>query len=120
MTVYKRSFFTHTQCGASITEVLLAMAIVAVAAPFVYNQIALTNQTVHDIANAKKLYSPMKLKAKYKEYFEMFIRNKKTANKKGIEGVTIYESIIYNFIINIYYISNAQKLLTFLQIPAIL
>lgn len=55
MTVYKRSFFTHTQCGASITEVLLAMAIVAVAAPFVYNQIALTNQTVHDIANAKKI-----------------------------------------------------------------
>ena len=43
-----------------------------------------------DIANAKKLYSPMKLKAKYKEYFEMFIRNKKTANKKGIEGVTIW------------------------------
>lgn len=55
MTVYKRSLFTHTQCGASITEVLLAMAIVAVAAPFVYNQIALTNQTVHDIANAKKI-----------------------------------------------------------------
>ncbi len=55
MTVYKRSLFTHTQCGASIIEVLLAMAIIAVAAPFVYNQIAQTNQTVHDIANAKKI-----------------------------------------------------------------
>ena len=32
----------------------------------------------------------IKQKQKYYDYFEMFIRNKKTATKKGVEGVTIW------------------------------
>lgn len=43
-----------------------------------------------DIANAKDPYSPYLLKAKYKEYFEMFLRNRKTDDKNGICGVTIW------------------------------
>lgn len=43
-----------------------------------------------DIANNKQLYSGIKQKQKYYDYFEMFIRNKKTATKKGVEGVTIW------------------------------
>lgn len=43
-----------------------------------------------DIANNKQLYSGFKMKEKYKAYFEMFIKNKKTATKKGVEGVTIW------------------------------
>lgn len=43
-----------------------------------------------DIANGKKQYSSILLKAKYKEYFNMFINNRKTADKKGITGVTIW------------------------------
>ncbi len=43
--------------GASITEVLLAMAIVAVATPFVYNQITQTNHSIHDIAMARQIMS---------------------------------------------------------------
>lgn len=57
MTVFKKNLFCRQQSGASMTEVLLSMAIIAVAAPFVYSQIAQTNQTVHDIANAKKIIS---------------------------------------------------------------
>ena len=43
-----------------------------------------------DIANNKQLYSATKMKQKYHDYFAMFIKNKKTATKKGIEGVTIW------------------------------
>lgn len=43
-----------------------------------------------DIANAQDPYSPYLLKAKYKEYFEMFLRNRKTEDKHGICGVTIW------------------------------
>lgn len=43
-----------------------------------------------DIANAKDPYSPYLLKAKYKEYYEMFLRNRKTDSKNGICGVTIW------------------------------
>lgn len=43
-----------------------------------------------DIANGDSMYSSIRLKDKYKEYFEMFIRNRKTDTKKGIEGVTIW------------------------------
>lgn len=38
-----------------MTEVLLAMAIIAIATPFVYKQISQTNQTLHDIATAKAI-----------------------------------------------------------------
>ena len=43
-----------------------------------------------DIANGKNPYSPYLLKAKYKEFYQMFIRNRKTADKNGICGVTIW------------------------------
>ncbi len=57
MTVSKTKFFQSQNRGASITEVLLAMAIVAMAAPFAYNRITQTNHTIHDIAYAKKIMS---------------------------------------------------------------
>ncbi|MCR4733550.1 MAG: endo-1,4-beta-xylanase [Treponema sp.] len=43
-----------------------------------------------DIANGKNKYSSIMLKAKYKEYFKMFLANKKTEEKHGISGVTIW------------------------------
>jgi len=43
-----------------------------------------------DIANGSNPYSPYLLKAKYKEYYEMFINNRKTADKNGICGVTVW------------------------------
>ena len=60
MIVSKKKIFTdnaHDSCGASITEVLLAMAIVTLAIPFVYNKIMDTNHTVRDIAMAKRIMS---------------------------------------------------------------
>lgn len=46
--------------------------------------------TEMDIANGKTTYNDDKLKECYKAYFEMFIRNRKTKNKKGIEGITLW------------------------------
>lgn len=43
-----------------------------------------------DIANGSKAYSPVMLKAKYKEYYKMFLANRKTDTKHGIMGVTIW------------------------------
>ncbi|MBR1638085.1 MAG: endo-1,4-beta-xylanase [Treponema sp.] len=43
-----------------------------------------------DIANGQDAYSSIRLKAKYNEFFKMFIANRKTAEHKGIEGVTIW------------------------------
>ena len=43
-----------------------------------------------DIANGSKSYSPTMLKAKYKEYYKLFIKYRKTAEKHGISGVTIW------------------------------
>lgn len=57
MTVFKTKIFSNQNRGASITEVLLAMAIIAIATPFVYNQISQTNHTVHDIAVARRVMS---------------------------------------------------------------
>lgn len=57
MTVSRLNFFNTENRGASIMEVLLAMAIIALATPFVYNQIAQTNHTIHDIAVAKRVMS---------------------------------------------------------------
>lgn len=60
MTVSRKRIFDdniRNSRGASITEVLLAMAIVALAMPFVYNRIMDTNHTVQDIAMAKKIMS---------------------------------------------------------------
>lgn len=43
-----------------------------------------------DIANGSKSYSPTMLKAKYKDYYKLFIKYRKTAEKHGISGVTIW------------------------------
>ena len=55
MTVFKSNIFIDTERGASVMEVLLAMAIIVMVSPFVYNQIAQTNHSLHDIAPAKKI-----------------------------------------------------------------
>lgn len=55
MAVYNKRFFYHETRGASIIEVVLAMAIIALAAPFVYNQINQSNKTIKNIAVAKKI-----------------------------------------------------------------
>lgn len=60
MTVSRKKIFADNACnsrGASITEVLLAMGIVALSMPFVYNRIAQTNRTVRDIAVARRIMS---------------------------------------------------------------
>lgn len=43
-----------------------------------------------DIANGSKTYSPIMLKAKYKDYYKLFLKYRKTAEKHGISGVTIW------------------------------
>ena len=55
MTVCNTKSFTSDQHGASVLEVLLAMAIVAMATPFLYNQISDTNDTLRDIALANEI-----------------------------------------------------------------
>ena len=55
MTVCKTKIFTDSARGASMLEVLLAMAIVAMATPFLYNQISDTNDTLRDMAMANKI-----------------------------------------------------------------
>ena len=55
MAVYRNEIFNQDCRGASIIEVVLAMAIIAMASPFVYNQISQTNNTLKNIATAKKI-----------------------------------------------------------------
>lgn len=57
MTVCKYKIFADDSRGASVLEVLLAMAIIAMATPFVYSRIAQTNHTIHDIAIARRVMS---------------------------------------------------------------
>lgn len=57
MAVYKNEHIINENRGASIIEVVLAMAIVAMASPFVYNQINQTNKTLKNVATAKKIIS---------------------------------------------------------------
>lgn len=57
MIVSKTKIFINECRGASVLEVLLAMAIIAMATPFVYSQIAKTNYIIHDIALARKVMS---------------------------------------------------------------
>lgn len=45
-----------------------------------------------DIANGSSPNNDIRLKKVYKDYFEMFINNRKTTDKNGIEGVTIWGS----------------------------
>ncbi|MBR5153597.1 MAG: hypothetical protein IKW57_02275 [Alphaproteobacteria bacterium] len=49
--------FANNTSGASMTEVLLSMAIIAVATPFVYGQISRTNETLRDISVARQIMS---------------------------------------------------------------
>lgn len=55
MIVCKSKIFAYPARGASILEVLLAMAIVAMATPFLYSQISDTNNTLRDIAMANQI-----------------------------------------------------------------
>ena len=55
MTVFKKRIFDDTNRGASILEVLMSMAVVALAIPFVYSQIAETNNNIRDMAIARSI-----------------------------------------------------------------
>lgn len=57
MTVSKQHIFSeqNNQRGASIMEILLVIAIVALMAPFVYNQISETSREIRDIGTAKSI-----------------------------------------------------------------
>mgnify|MGYP001774900343 CR=1 FL=1 len=55
MTVCKKKSLSYNEHGASMLEVLLAMAIVAMATPFLYSQISDTNDTLRDIAAANEI-----------------------------------------------------------------
>ena len=55
MAVYRKNLFSDETRGAGVLEVLMAIAIVAIAAPFVYTQVAQTTQTALDIRMAKKI-----------------------------------------------------------------
>ena len=57
MAVLTKDFYDKQSRGASILEVVLAMAIIALATPFVYNQINQSNQTIKNIAIAKQIIS---------------------------------------------------------------
>ncbi len=51
----RRIFFTNTQRGASLLEVVLAMAIVAMIAPFLYGQISNATSMIHDMVTVRKI-----------------------------------------------------------------
>jgi len=55
VTVFKTKIFADDTRGAGMTEVLMAMAIVAVAAPFVYGQVVRTTQTARDVRLAQRI-----------------------------------------------------------------
>ncbi len=43
-----------------------------------------------DIGHGDKPYSPVRMKIKYKDFFKVFIANRKTADHKGVEGVSLW------------------------------
>ena len=55
MAVFRTRIFDGINRGASILEVLMSMAIVAIAVPFVYSQIAETNNNIRDMAIAHNI-----------------------------------------------------------------
>lgn len=57
MAVFDKMIFSNDSRGASVLEVLLAMAIVAMATPFVYSQVAQTNHMIRDIVGARRIMS---------------------------------------------------------------
>lgn len=52
MAVFKTKIFDRVNRGASVLEVILSMAIIAMAMPLVYSQISETNRNIHDMATA--------------------------------------------------------------------
>lgn len=57
MIVNKRNFSDAQQKGASSLEVLLAIAVVAIAAPFVYQKISATNTRIYNMRVARDIVS---------------------------------------------------------------
>ena len=57
MVVFKTKIFDDINRGASILEVLMSMAIVAIATPFVYSQISETNNNIRDMSVARNITS---------------------------------------------------------------
>ena len=55
MTVYKTKIFNDMSRGASLIEVVLAISIIAVAAPFMYKQITRTYNDIENISVAQKI-----------------------------------------------------------------
>ena len=55
MAVFRTRIFDNNNHGASILEVLMSMAIVAIAVPFVYSQIVETNNNIRDMAIARNI-----------------------------------------------------------------
>lgn len=55
MAVFNTKIFDNIDRGASILEVLMSMAIVAIAIPLVYSQIAETNTNIRDMAIARNI-----------------------------------------------------------------
>ena len=55
MAVFKTKIFDNINRGATVLEVLLSLAIVAMAAPFVYSQISETNRNIRDMATARDI-----------------------------------------------------------------
>ncbi|MBO7066350.1 MAG: hypothetical protein J6W40_01865 [Alphaproteobacteria bacterium] len=55
MAVFKTNIFDEVNRGASALEVILSMAIVAMAAPLVYSQISETNRNIRDMATAHEI-----------------------------------------------------------------
>ena len=55
MTVFKTKIFNNESCGASLIEVVLAISIIAIAAPFMYRQIQSTYSDVENISLAQKI-----------------------------------------------------------------
>lgn len=55
MAVYKSKIFNNKSIGASMIEVILAISIIAVAAPFMYKQIERTYSDIENISVAQKI-----------------------------------------------------------------
>ena len=55
MTVFNTKIFDNESCGASLLQVVLAISIAAIAAPFMYKQITRTYDDIENISVAQKI-----------------------------------------------------------------
>ncbi len=55
VTVLNKNFFINLQSGASMTEVILSLAIVSLATPFLYGQIKRVNDNIRDVSVANRI-----------------------------------------------------------------